>query len=156
MAGGSIPATTILLAKYITQASIPASLIPSPFLPPAPPADLTTAAAAAFAAHDATPYALTHWFFILLRPIPFAPPSLAFNLEPSVSGSMDRFLRSRLTRSIIFHNQSPTTAAPPTPIGDDTHKPLLTFQHDDDNLLCIHALITDLEHGAYLDGCCPP
>jgi hypothetical protein len=73
--------------------------------------------------------------------------SLPFSLDPSVSSAqMDRYLRSRLTRSILFHIQSPTTAAPATPIGDDTLKALLTVQHDDYTLL-IHAFITGLEAG---------
>ena len=69
---------------------------------------------------------------------------------------MDRFLRGRLTRSIIFHNQSPTTAAPPTPIANDTHNALFTVQHDEDHTLCIHAFIAGLAHDAYAYGCCPP
>jgi hypothetical protein len=69
---------------------------------------------------------------------------------------MDRYLRCRLTRSIIFQNQSPTTAAPPTPIGDGTHNTLLTVHHDEDHTLCIHAFITGLEAGPYAYGYSSP
>jgi len=142
---GSIP---FQFAEYITQHLSPPR---SSFLPASLPCRRPPLARAQRNALR------THFFLFYLRPIHTSlPPSLPFSLDPYVSGQMDRYLRRRLTRSIMFHNQSPTTAAPPTPIGDDTHKALLTVQHDDDYTLCIHVYITGLEAGAYAYGCCFP
>jgi hypothetical protein len=116
------------------------------------PADLDPTAAA-FAAHDITLYAVL--FILLTTDLCTAPTRFSVWSNQSVV-QMDRYLRSRLTRSIISHNQSPTTAAPPTPIGNDTHKALLTVQHDEDHTLCIHAFIIGLDAGAYEYGCCSP
>ena len=102
-------------------------------------------------------YTLAFFFYLRLQPIPLYHSSLPFRQDPSVSSptvQTDRYLRSRISCLIIFHSQSPTTAAPLTPISNDTHKALPTVHHDEDYTFCIHAFITGLEASAYACGCC--
>ena len=150
------PSTHSFFAKYITQRLSPPRLS----LPSFPPLRRSISPPPAAApAHTATPHALT-FFYSTYVDEPYLCTILTFCQTGSISKhsicSSDRSLRSRTTRSIIFLNQSPTTAAPPTPIGDDTHHTLLTVHHDEEYTLCIHAFITGLEAGAYADGCCIP
>ena len=88
-------------------------------------------------------------FYLHLRPIPV--PSSDWIHQQAVQ--LFKRIGARETDfspSIIPHNQSPTTAAPPT---DGTHKALPTVHHDEDYTLCIHAFITSLEGGAYAHDC---
>ena len=130
----------ILFAKYITQRP---SRLAFPFLLSSPP---RRSISLALAVHTATPHELTFLFLLTRATETFVPSSFPFRLDLLVSSPVvprDWRLRSRFSRSIIFHNQSPTTAVPPTPIGDQV---LLTVHHDGDYTLCSRSRTSPFYH----------